>query len=190
MRLALAAVLVLGAASVPPIGLGQTTKALTVKQQSGSGGTMHYSTRVELSIDGGTRAVLPGRQAPIVDHVVALDGAWLLLGWASGGSGFQSHELQVVSGALAPVAKLTWFTYRAERGVLLRRDADGWSVGIPDGTSEESSLRIDEKKVKPSFTDFALTESTWSYCPPFDEALKPPKRAAWFRVSASGFRAE
>lgn len=200
MPLTIAMTLVVAAADagvlrgpVPPLDIAQTTKALTVKQRSGRGGTMHGNTRVELSVDGGTPAELPGYggdiNAPNVDHVIALDGGWLLAGWASGGSPYQSQDLRVLNDALVQTGKLEWFTYRSERCVLLRRDTDGWSVGIRDGTSrEESSLRIDEAKVKPAFTEFVMTETTWSYCAPGREPLKAPKRVAWFPVSGRGFQ--
>ena len=198
MRLAMTAALIaLGAGTrgggvVPPLVESETTTALTVKQKSGSGGTMHGNTRVMLSIDGGAPVPLPGYggdiNAPILSHVIALDGGWLLVGWASGGSPFQSQDLRVVNDALVQTGKLEWFTYRSERGVLLRRDSDGWSVGVPGGTSEESQLRIDEKKVRLALTDFAMTDTTWSYSAPGREPLKAPRKVAWFRVSGSGFQ--
>ena len=179
---------------VPRLDETQTTKALTVKQVSGSGGTMHGSTRVQLSLDGGTRVDLPRErgadiQVPAVDAVLALDGGFLLVGWLSGGSPYQSEDLRVVNDALEQTGKLEWFTLRSEAGLLLQRDAEGWSVGVPSGTtSEESSLRIDEKKVRLAFTDFVMTDTTWSYCPPFQKPFAAPKRVAWFRVTAAGFQ--
>jgi hypothetical protein len=49
-------------------------------------------------------------------------------------------------------------------------------------------LRIDEKKVRLTFTDFVMTDTTWSYCPPFQKPFPAPKRVAWFRVTAAGFQ--
>jgi hypothetical protein len=124
-----------------------------------------------------------------VSHVLALDGGWALLGWMSGGAPFQSQELIVLNDSLELTARLSWFTYRSETCVLLRRDAAGWSLGIPGGTSEESALSINEKRVKPVFGRFELTETTWSYCPPAREPMKPPKQVAWFKLTVKGFEA-
>lgn len=75
---------------------GKLSTALTVKQVSGSGGTMHFveETLISCSRCG---APLKLKSAPLINHVLDVgEKRYLLLGWSSGGSGTQTVNVLLV----------------------------------------------------------------------------------------------
>lgn len=175
--------LVVLAADVAPLPK-QESSTLTVTQEKTTAGGAHYAVQCSVRTDAGTSR-LPGRGLPLVEHVLELDGGWVLLGYNTTGTPV-SPSLQVVKQDLALGQKLSWFTERDEPCVLLEKASSGWRVGLPKGRHEHT-LRI-AADVKPTFEDFVATEATWSYCPPKHKPMPEPRQVAWYAISADGFQ--
>lgn len=180
--------------------------ALTVKQSSGSGGTMHFSEQTVVSCGRcGAPLVLPG--SALIDHVIDLgQKRSLLLGWSSGGSGMQTtHVLLVEVGAGGPrlVDELEWFTTRGERGLLLASTPQGWRIGLPklevrDEEYEQDygavlSLRSAKSRKAAELRAAGFFKPTppglvaFGYAPPGGEGLRVRVDTGWLRVTGKGF---
>ena len=107
-----------GGLDAPPIATsGKRSTALTVKQVSGSGGTMHFAETTVISCGRcGTPLELKSAASPLIDQVIELgEKRYLLLGWTSGGGGTQAiHVLLVHVGAGGPelIDQLEWYSTR------------------------------------------------------------------------------
>lgn len=186
---------------------GKRSTALTVKQVSGSGGTMHLAEKTVISC-GRCGAPLALRSAALIDHVLDVgEKRYLLLGWSSGGSGTQSvHVLLVHVGPGGPelIDELQWYSTRGEAGILLASTPQGWRVGFPQlPTGDEeydqdygSSLKLGAKEYRKAshmaktgfFKPVSAGLVAFAYCPPSGKGMRLHGHAGWLRVTATGFK--
>jgi hypothetical protein len=130
---------------------------------------------------------------------------YLLLGWASGGSGRQSlHVLLIHVGPTGPrlVDELKWSTTRSESGVLLTSTPQGWRIGIPQPTigdeeyEQDYGTRLSFKSLK-GRDGMQLFKAgffkapppglvAFGYAPPFRHGIRA-RSVGWVRATASGF---
>jgi hypothetical protein len=197
-----------GGVDAPSIsGSAKLSTALTVKQVSRSGGTMHFAEKTVISCGRcGAPLVLKREQAPLIDHVLDLGGRrYLLLGWSSGGNGFQSVQVLLVAvGPQGPqlIDELDWFSSRSDRGVLLASTPQGWRIGFPQPPSQDddffdANLRVASGKSRHAadleksgfFQPVPAGLVAFAYCPPFGEGIRLRGNAGWLRVTATGFKA-
>lgn len=199
-----------GGVEAPPIfSSGKFSTGLTVKQKSGSGGTMHFAESTTVSC-GRCGPPLQLGDSALIDHVLDLgQKRYLLLGWSSGGSGRQSLHLFLIHvGANGPkvVDELSWGTTRAESGVLLSPTKDGWRIGIPQpviGDAEfeqDYGTRLSVKALKGRDGTQLLKAGffkpppaglvAFAYVPPFPHGIRAHGNIGWVRPTESGFALE
>jgi len=199
-----------GGLDAPPLfSSKKLSTALTVHQKSGSGGTMHFAESTTITCAKCTTPLRLTNDA-LIDHVLALgEQRYLLLGWASGGSGRQSlHVLLVHVGASGPrvIDELTWSTSRSESGVLLASTPQGWRIGIPQPITGDEEYEQDYG-TRLSFKGLAQRRGTdllksgffkpvptgvsaWGYVPPFPHGIRARGNVGWLRATATGFALE
>ncbi len=185
--------------------LKSTDGVLTVEVEHSAGtGTMHYADRLRIKLAGQVierRSRVNEEQeqmAPLVDRIVPLTGRrYLLLGWASRGSGQQQEHALLIDaspGKLTLLDELILSTHRS-RAALFVRTRGTPAIGVPGDTTD-----MDDREDRWSFStlsgeldsaQFLSLKSVFTsnkapdvvrYAPPFHRAIDEERKVVWFEI--------
>jgi hypothetical protein len=190
--------------AVLPASAAQPDLEVTATYPEESTGTMHYSTRLTLSVDGAEPLVIEGDLGPIPGpHFRLPDARFLLVGWSSTGAGMQRTHVMLVSVRSKSVGlddELTLNTDRGSAGVLLRFEPGGSiRIGLPEPPREyafsedEWFLNVGKKSLdlaqmrKLPFRTIRPRKDDFFY---YGVAARQggPDRVAWIDITPKGFR--